>query len=50
MSSVLPVFGNDEAPATRVAIQKVLEEAAKVLPQLISGAADLTGNTWAKLS
>jgi transketolase len=50
MSSVLPVFGNDESPATRVAIQKVLEEAAKVLPQLISGAADLTGNTGAKLS
>ena len=50
MSSVLPVFGNDESPATRVAIQKVLEAATKVLPQLISGAADLTGNTGAKLS
>lgn len=50
MSSVLPVFGANETPATRVAIQKVLEEAAKVLPQLLSGAADLTGNTGAKLT
>ena len=50
MSSVLPVFGANESPATRVAIQKVLEEAAKVLPQLLSGAADLTGNTGAKLN
>jgi len=50
MSSVLPVFGANETPATRVAIQKVLEEAAKVLPQLLSGAADLTGNTGAKLA
>lgn len=50
MSAVLPVFANNETPATRVAIQKVLEEAAKVLPQLLSGAADLTGNTGAKLT
>jgi len=49
MSAVLPVFGRDESPATRVAIQTVLEEATKVLPQLLSGAADLTGNTGAKL-
>ncbi len=50
MSSVLPIFGTSESPATRVAIQKVLEEASKVLPQLLSGAADLTGNTGAKLT
>ena len=50
MSAVLPVFASNESPATRVAIQKVLEEAAKVLPQLLSGAADLTGNTGAKLT
>jgi len=49
MESALPDFGNDESPATRVAIQKVLEAALPVLASLVAGAADLTGNTGAKL-
>ena len=43
-------FGSDESPATRVAIQKVLAKATEVLPSLVAGAADLTGNTGAKLA
>ena len=43
-------FGSDESPATRVAIQKVLATATEVLPSLMAGAADLTGNTGAKLA
>jgi transketolase len=49
-ASSLPSFGVDESPATRVAIQKVLAKATEVLPCLMAGAADLTGNTGAKLS
>ena len=48
--AVLPVFGDDETPATRVAIQKVLGAATASLPSVVAGAADLTGNTGAKLS
>jgi len=50
MAGHVPAFGSDESPATRVAIQKVLASATEVLPSLLAGAADLTGNTGAKLS
>ena len=46
----LSPFGSDESPATRVAIQKVLASATDALPCLVAGAADLTGNTGAKLA
>ena len=46
----LPNFTSDESPATRVAIQKVLAVATEHLPGIVAGAADLTGNTGAKLS
>lgn len=46
----LPRFDASESPATRVAIQKVLATATEILPGIIAGAADLTGNTGAKLS
>ena len=49
MKAATPSFEDNESPATRVAIQKVLAAAAAVLPQIIAGAADLTGNTGAKL-
>ncbi|MFM9132326.1 MAG: transketolase [Actinomycetota bacterium] len=45
----LPVFGDDAGLATRQAFQKVLEACRDSLPSLVSGAADLTGNTGAKL-
>ena len=50
LASVLPRFESSESPATRVAIQKVLAAATDVLPNIVAGAADLTGNTGAKLS
>jgi transketolase len=48
--AALPSFADDETPATRVAIQKVLGAATAALPNVLAGAADLTGNTGAKLS
>ncbi len=50
LSASLPVFGADANLATRQAFQKVLEATDAVLPHVIAGAADLTGNTGAKLS
>jgi len=50
VAASLPRFADTETPATRVAIQKVLAAATEVLPNLVAGAADLTGNTGAKLS
>ena len=50
LAGKLPTFKDDESPATRVAIQKVLAAATEHLPGIIAGAADLTGNTGAKLS
>ena len=47
--SSLPVFGGEGGLATRQAFQKVLEASRDALPAVISGAADLTGNTGAKL-
>ena len=40
----LPTFGTDEKPATRVASQQVLNAIHGVVPGLIAGGADLTGN------
>ena len=48
--SALPSFGSDTVLATRQAFQKVLEATADALPQVLAGAADLTGNTGAKLA
>lgn len=46
----LPSFDASTNLATRQAFQKVLEATAAALPNVIAGAADLTGNTGAKLS
>jgi transketolase len=46
----VPKFDSDTNLATRQAFQKVLEATQKVLPFVVAGAADLTGNTGAKLS
>lgn len=47
---VLPSFADGDSVATRVAFQKVLDASSTILPQVVAGAADLTGNTGAKLS
>ena len=46
----LPSFGSEETPATRVAIQKILASTADAALNVVAGAADLTGNTGAKLN
>ena len=46
----LPVFDADTKLATRQAFQKVLEATGSVMPYVLAGAADLTGNTGAKLA
>jgi transketolase len=46
----LPAFDIGTSLATRQAIQQVLAAAAPNLPGLVSGAADLTGNTGTKLA
>lgn len=48
--AALPAFADGDSIATRVAFQKVLDASATVLPQVLAGAADLTGNTGAKLT
>ena len=48
--AALPPFADGDSVATRVAFQKVLDASSSVLPQVLAGAADLTGNTGAKLS
>ncbi len=50
VAAALPSFADGESLATRVAFQKVLEASVDVCPQLMAGAADLTGNTGAKMS
>jgi transketolase len=50
ISASLPVFDSDTKLATRQAFQKVLEATGKVMPFVLAGAADLTGNTGAKLA
>jgi transketolase len=49
-SSPDPVFDPAVSVATRVAVQKSIDASMADLPGLIVGAADLTGNTGAKLS
>lgn len=49
VASVLPTFEQGASIATRQAFQKVLEATDVLLPHVIAGAADLTGNTGAKL-
>jgi transketolase len=46
---LLPRFDGDTNLATRQAFQKALEASKDVLPWVLSGAADLTGNTGAKI-
>ena len=46
----LPSVDKSSSVATRVAIQKVLDATAPVLPQLVVGSADLTGNTGVKVT
>lgn len=46
----LPTYAAGESVATRVAIQKAFDAALPGLPGLMSGSADLTGNTGTKLS
>ncbi len=46
----LPTFAEGDSIATRVAVQKVLDALAESQPAIVAGAADLTGNTGAKLS
>lgn len=48
--SLLPEFDSSTNLATRQVIQKVLDASLPALPGLISGSADLTGNTGVKLS
>ncbi|MFV0315552.1 MAG: transketolase [Microthrixaceae bacterium] len=45
----LPVFGPDDAPATRAANQKVLNAIDPLVPGILGGSADLTGNTGTRL-
>lgn len=49
-SSIPPVFDPAVSVATRVAVQKSIDASRDDLPGLVVGAADLTGNTGAKLS
>ena len=50
LTAALPVFDTDTKLATRQAFQKVLEATGSVMPFVLAGAADLTGNTGAKLA
>ena len=47
---LLPTFAQGDSIATRVAIQKVFDAILLGQPGLVSGSADLTGNTGTKLS
>lgn len=47
--SALPAFDAETKLATRQAFQKVLDATSPYLPGLVSGAADLTGNTGVKV-
>lgn len=49
-NSLLPSFDESANYATRQIIQKALDASLPALPGLISGSADLTGNTGTKLS
>ena len=47
--SLLPQFDSDSKLATRQAFQKILEASVESIPTILSGAADLTGNTGTKI-
>ena len=47
--AMLPVFEAGSTLATRQAIQKVLDASSEILPGLLTGSADLTGNTGVKV-
>ena len=47
--SSMPTFAADSILATRQAIQQCIEASASVLPGLLIGSADLTGNTGVKV-
>ena len=49
ISSSMPTFAVDSTLATRQAIQQCIEASASVLPGLLIGSADLTGNTGVKV-
>ena len=49
-ADALPTFAAGEQIATRVAVQKALDAVLDSQPAILAGAADLTGNTGAKLS
>ena len=49
-ADALPVFAQDEMIPTRQAIQKAFDATLDGLPALVSGSADLTGNTGTKLA
>ena len=49
ISSSMPTFAADSTLATRQAIQQCIEASAPVLPGLLIGSADLTGNTGVKV-
>jgi len=49
-ADALPRFDEGQQIATRVAVQKAFDAVADEFPALVAGAADLTGNTGAKLS
>lgn len=49
-AEALPTFSAGEQIATRVAVQKAFDAVIDAQPALLAGAADLTGNTGAKLS
>lgn len=46
---LLPQFDADSKLATRQAFQKILEASIESIPTILSGAADLTGNTGTKI-
>lgn len=50
VNASLPLFDSDTVLATRQAFQKIIEATCDVIPQIMTGAADLTGNTGAKIS
>jgi transketolase len=49
ISNSMPAFAPDSTLATRQAIQQCIEASASVLPGLLIGSADLTGNTGVKV-
>ncbi|MEO8364100.1 MAG: transketolase [Ilumatobacteraceae bacterium] len=50
LASAMPTFEIGKSLATRQAIQQVLEKSQTAMPGLMTGSADLTGNTGVKVS